>query len=142
MRIKVALAVLLLAGASALAAPQAPRAGHPLLGIWTLRLDDDACTEVYRFRGDGTSLVTSRHEVSESEFRVPAEPDARGFYALDDVVTKNNGKEDCSGATIKVGASVRNYLRFHPSNDMFFMCVEASLDACIGPFKRVRGAGA
>jgi hypothetical protein len=123
------------------AAPEAPRSGHPILGIWQLRVPDAACTETYRFRGDGTSLVTSRQEVSESEYHVPAQPDAKGFYALDDRVVKNNGKEDCSGETGKVGAAVRNYLRFHPSGDMFLMCFQETMGSCIGPFRRVPGAG-
>jgi hypothetical protein len=124
------------------AAPDAPRSGHPLLGIWELRLPNSSCTETYRFRADGTSLVTSRLEVSESEFHVPAEPDAKGFYVLDDRVVKNNGKQDCSGETVKVGGAVRNYLRFHPSGDMFLMCFQETMGSCIGPFRRVVGAGA
>jgi len=124
------------------AAPEAPRAGHPILGIWELRVPNVACTETYRFRGDGTALVTSRQEVSESEYHVHAQPDARGFYVLDDHVVKNNGKQDCSGETVKAGAAVRNYLRFHPSGDMFLMCFQETMGSCIGPFRRVRGAGA
>ena len=123
------------------AAPQAPRAGHPILGIWELRVPDVACTETYRFRGDGTSLVTSRQEVSESEYRIHPQPDAKGFYVLDDRIVKNNGKQDCSGDTVKPGAAVRNYLRFHPSGDMFLMCFQETMGSCIGPFRRVRNEG-
>jgi hypothetical protein len=97
--------------------------------------------ETYRFRGDGTSLVTSRQEVSESEYRVHPQPDAKGFYVLDDRVVKNNGKQDCTGETVRIGAAVRNYLRFHPSGDMFLMCFQETMGSCIGPFRRVRGAG-
>ena len=132
----------LLAACSAHAAPEGPRAGHPLLGIWVLHVPHSTCTETYRYRADGTSLVISRLEVSESEYHVPAQPDAQGFYVLDDRVVKNNGKEDCSGETVKVGAAVRNYLRFHPSGDMFLMCFQESMGSCIGPFRRVVGAGA
>ena len=123
------------------AAPDAPRPGHPILGIWELRVPEVGCTETYRFRADGTSLVTSRQEVSESEYHVPAQPDAKGFYVLDDRVVRNNGKQDCAGETVKVGAAVRNYLRFHPSGDMFLMCFQETLGSCIGPFRRVPGAG-
>jgi hypothetical protein len=140
MRILIASCLLLVCTAHA--APQAPRAGHPLLGIWKLRLPDSTCTETYRFRADGTSLVTSRLEVSESEYRVPAQPDAKGFYLLEDRVVKNNGKVDCSGNTGEVGAAVRNYLKFHPSGNMFLLCFQESMGSCIGPFRRVVGAGA
>jgi hypothetical protein len=134
--------ILCAAFTAAHATPEAPRPGHPLVGIWELRVPDAACTEIYRFRGDGTALVTSRQEVSESEYHVRAEPDAEGFYALDDRVIKNNGKEDCIGETVKAGAAVRNYLRFHPSGDMFLMCFQETMGSCIGPFRRVQGAGA
>jgi hypothetical protein len=131
---------LLLAGA-AHAAPEAPRAGHPILGIWELRVPGSTCTETYRFRGDGTALVTSHLEVSESEYHVRAQPDELGFYAWDDRVVKDNGKTDCTGEVIKVGDATRKYLRFAPAGNMFLMCFEASMTQCIGPFRRVVGAG-
>ena len=64
---------LLCAPASAQAAPPAD---HPILGIWKLSLPDLGCSETYRFRGDGTTLVTSADEVSESEYQIPAKPSA------------------------------------------------------------------
>ena len=47
-------------------AAAAPPADHPILGIWKLSLPDLGCLETYRFRADGTTLVTSAEEVSES----------------------------------------------------------------------------
>lgn len=131
----------LLAAGAAHAAPEAPRAGHPLLGIWELRVPDSACIETYRFRGDGTSLVTSGREVSESQYHVQPQPDARGFYSLDDRVVHNNGMRDCAGETMKTGAARRNYLKFAPSGNMFLLCFQETLGSCIGPFRRVLGAG-
>lgn len=123
-----------------LAAPPSP--SHPILGIWVLTLPDGSCSETYRFRGDGTTLVTSADEISESEFRIPAEPSAKGFYRLDDTIVKDNGKKDCSGEIMKVGSKATNYIHFHPSGSLFLMCAAESLDACIGPFRRVTGQGA
>lgn len=65
----------------ALAAP--PPADHPILGIWRFTLPDGSCSEIYRFRADGTTLVTSAEEVSESTFNIPAQPSASGFYKLE-----------------------------------------------------------
>ncbi len=124
---------------SALAAP--PSAAHPILGIWRLTLPDGSCSETYRFRGDGTTLVTSAEEVSESEFSIPAEPSAKGFYKLEDKIVKDNGKKDCSGAIMKVGNKATNYIQFHPSGALFLMCASESLERCIGPFERVAGQG-
>lgn len=121
----------------AFAAP--PAASHPILGIWKLTLPDGGCSEVYRFRGDGTTLVTSAKEISESEFSVPAEPSVKGFYKLDDKVVKDNGKKDCAGSVTKIGSKVTHFVHFHPSGTFFLMCAAESLDACIGPFRRMQG---
>ena len=120
-------------------AQAAPPADHPILGIWKLSLPDLGCSETYRFRGDGTTLVTSAEEVSESEYLIPDKPSAKGFYRLDDRIVKDNGKKDCSGAIMKVGTQATNFIRFHPSGSLFLMCRDETMEACIGPFQRVEG---
>jgi hypothetical protein len=130
------------AGASAppaRAAPPAPLANHPILGIWRLALPELHCVETYRFRGDGTTLVTSKEEISESEYRIPDQPSVKGFYKLEDRVVKDNGKKDCAGEIMKVGTQVTNFVRFHPSGALFLMCSDETMEACIGPFERVEG---
>ncbi|MBQ5950467.1 hypothetical protein KBW98_23510 [Massilia sp. ST3] len=130
--------MLLLFALSGLAAA-APPADHPILGIWRLSLPELGCSETYRFRGDGTTLVTSADEVSESEFKIPDKPSAKGFYRLEDRITKDNGKKDCSGAIMKVGTRATNFIRFHPSGALFLMCSDETMESCIGPFERVNG---
>jgi hypothetical protein len=126
---------------SACAAPP-PAPNHPILGIWKLSLPEIGCSEVYRFRGDGTTLVTSADEVSESEFQIPASPSTKGFYRLEDRITRDNGKMDCTGTVMQVGTRATNFIRFHPSGALFLMCADESMDSCIGPFERVTGQGA
>jgi hypothetical protein len=121
------------------AAPPAPLATHPILGIWRLALPELHCVETYRFRGDGTTLVTSKEEISESEYRIPDKPNAKGFYKLEDRIVKDNGKQDCSGEIMKVGTQATNFVRFHPSGALFLMCSDETMEACIGPFERVEG---
>jgi hypothetical protein len=121
------------------ATPPLPPPNHPILGIWRLTVGDSNCAEIYRFRGDGTSLVTSAEEVSESEFKIPAKPSDKGFYKLEDRIVKGNGKKDCSGEVMKIGSKVTNFVRFHPSGVLFLMCATESMDTCIGPFERVLG---
>jgi hypothetical protein len=133
--------VVLFALFSQAAVAKPPAANHPIIGVWRLAVADGRCSETYRFRGDGTSLVTSAHEVSESEFAIPASPSEKGFYKLEDKITKDNGKQDCSGAVMVVGTKATNFLRFHPSGEIFLMCASESMEACIGPFERVRGEG-
>lgn len=127
---------------AASAAPRTgPSASHPLLGIWVLSIPQLGCSETYHFRGDGTTLVKSAEEVSESEFTVAEKPSAKGFYKLEDQVVKDNGKQDCSGEIMQIGTRATNYLRFHPSGARFIMCQDESMQACIGPFERMPAQG-
>lgn len=128
------------AATAAMAAPPAPPApNHPILGIWMLTLPDGSCSEIYRFRGEGTTLVTSAGEVLESEFTIPAKPSAKGYYRLDDKVIKDNGKADCIGAVTKPGVKMTHFVLFHPSGALFVLCADESANACIGPFRRLEG---
>nr|WP_314545249.1 hypothetical protein [uncultured Massilia sp.] len=137
-RLLAGLAFCLLSSASHAATPSA---SHPLLGIWTLTIPQLACSETYHFRGDGTTLVKSASEVSESEFTITEKPSAKGFYKFVDHVVKDNGKEDCAGAITKPGERATNYIRFHPSGARFVMCRDETMEACIGPFERAPAQG-
>nr|WP_315258229.1 hypothetical protein [uncultured Duganella sp.] len=125
------------AAATAQAAPL--RADHPFIGTWRIAVPDTDCSETYRVRADGTTLVFSKEEVAESTFTVADKPDQNGFYKETDTIVKDNGKPDCGGNITKPGRSVTSYLQFHPSGNLFVMCVEPNLERCIGPFIRVRG---
>ncbi|MEO5933882.1 MAG: hypothetical protein ABIQ08_10065 [Duganella sp.] len=132
-------AALALAGAPMTADAAPLRRDHPYIGIWKITLPDGSCSETYRVRGDGSTLVFSREEVAESTFVIADKPDKDGFYKSVDTIVKDNGKPDCTGQITKPGRPVTNYLQFHPGGDMFLMCVERSLERCIGPFVRVAG---
>ncbi|HEU4844588.1 MAG TPA: hypothetical protein VFT05_10015 [Burkholderiaceae bacterium] len=131
---------LVAAALTAAAAQAAPlRHDHPLIGTWQITLADGSCSETYRIRDDGSSLVTSNEEVAESTFDIADQPDALGFYKQVDRVVKDNGKPDCSGEVTEVGHVATSYILFHPSGNMFLMCFERDMHSCIGPFIRVRG---
>jgi hypothetical protein len=135
------LAVILavLAGLVAAEPPRRPKSTHPIIGTWAFMVPDTDCEETYYMRRDGTSLVTSGEEVSESVYQIDDELSAKGFYKSTDKLVKDNGKMDCSGEVMKVGNEVTNYIRFHPSGDMIIICRNESLDACFGPLHRVQG---
>lgn len=124
--------------ASVSAAPV--REDHPIVGTWRFVLPDGSCHEVYRMRADGTALITSAAEIAETEFVIDDQPDEQGFYKTSDKIVKDNGKQDCSGQVTEVGHAVASFILFHPSGNMFLMCLERSMDACLGPFVRVRGS--
>lgn len=132
--------VLALAGTPTVADAAPLRPDHPFIGIWRITLPDGSCSETYRVRGDGSTLVFSNQEVAESNFVIADQPDQQGFYKSVDTIFKDNGKPDCSGQITKPGRAVTNYLLFHPGGDMFLMCVERSMERCIGPFLRVGGS--
>lgn len=127
-----------LAAACVSAAPV--RADHPIVGTWRFVLPDGSCHEIYRIRADGTALITSAAEVAETEFDIADQPDTDGFYKSSDKIVKDNGKKDCTGQISEVGRSVASFILFHPSGNMFLMCMERSTEACMGPFVRVRGS--
>jgi len=115
------------------------RADHPIVGIWRLQLADEACTETYRIRADGTALVTSAEEVAEAAFEIADQPDGQGFYRSVNRIVKDNGKPDCSGQITQPGHAISTFILFHPSGDQFLMCQRADTRSCIGPLVRVKG---
>ena len=115
------------------------RPDHPIIGTWRIVVPNSACSETYRIRADGTTLVFSNEEVAESTFTVSDQPDKDGFYKETDTIVKDNGKPDCSGAITAPGRTVTSYLQFHPNGNLFVMCLEPNLERCIGPFIRVHG---
>jgi len=133
----------LCATATLLAAPAAPAASpyadHPLVGSWRFEVPNTGCHEVYRFRADGTSVVTSGAEIAESVYVVAPKASSKGFYAWTDTIVKDNGKEDCSGQVTSVGRKITNYIRFDRAAQRFVVCREQSLDACFGPLRRMGG---
>ncbi|GAB4058971.1 hypothetical protein [Uliginosibacterium sediminicola] len=115
------------------------RKAPPIIGYWKLKVPSLQCSEIYLFKADGTSEVSSGEERSESRYEIASVPSAKGFYTFTDTIVKNNGKPDCSGANTPIGDTAVNYLRFSPAGDQMIMCRNESLDACIGPFKRIEG---
>jgi hypothetical protein len=114
-------------------------AAHPIVGTWRFSLPDGSCDETYRFRTDGTSLVTSGDEVAESEYRIAEKPSRAGFYEWVDTIVKDNGKKDCAGQITDIGRKTTNYIRFDGQGQRFIVCRAENLQQCFGPLRRVGG---
>lgn len=112
---------------------------HQLYGKWTWTYSKNNCTEVYAYRSNNTSEVTSGEEVAESRFTIAEKPDLKGFYRMTDVVTKSNGRTGCDGKPggTSVGHEVTIHILFHPAKDEMIMCYEPNLKSCMGPLRRV-----
>jgi len=117
--------------------PPGGAAPHPIWGTWKMTLDDGICAETYHFRKDGTTVVTSGTEVTESSYSISPAPSARGYYRLFDRITRTNGKPDCTGKVTQSGREATTYVRVHPSGEMIIFCDSESLDNCFGPLKRI-----
>ena len=130
----------LLSVTSLLAAAQQPVApNHPIIGTWRFTLPDGSCAETYRFRADGTSVVTSGEEIAETEFRIAPKPSRKGFYEWVDTIVKDNGKKDCSGQITDVGRKTTTFVQFDEAGQRFIVCRAESHDACFGPLRRIGG---
>jgi len=112
---------------------------HRLYGKWAWTYEKNNCTEVYEFRSDNTSVVTSGEEIGESRFTITDKPGLNGFYRMTDVVTKSNGRTGCDGEPggTPIGDEATIYIIFHPAKDEMLMCQSPSLNACFGPLRRV-----
>jgi len=139
MRLSLLAALLFLAVPVASAQETAVARGHPIIGTWRFTVPDGSCAETYRFRADGTSVVTSGDEIAETEFRVTPKPSRKGFYEWVDTIVKDNGKKDCAGQITDVGRKTTTYIQFDPGAERFIVCQAESHDACFGPLRRVGG---
>lgn len=112
---------------------------HPLYGKWTWTRAMNNCTEVYEYRPDNTSLVSSGEERAESRFTVSDRPDFNGFFRLTDEVTKSNGLTGCDGSPggTPIGDTVTIHVFFHPSGDQMLICQDPTFNACFGPLRRL-----
>ncbi|MFO1315891.1 MAG: hypothetical protein U1F58_09825 [Burkholderiales bacterium] len=135
-----AVGLLAIAAAARVAAAELP-ADHPFVGTWKFAIPQLDCTETYTFRRDGTALVRSAGEVSETTYEIAAKPSARGFYKWDHTIVKTNGRKDCAGEVMEPGSTVSQYVFFHRSPDVFFICGDETGRNCIGPFVRQKGQG-
>jgi hypothetical protein len=112
---------------------------HPVFGKWTWTLEKSNCTEMYDYRPNFTSTVTSGDEIGESRFTISDEPDQHGFYRMIDVVTKSNGHAGCDGEPggTPVGDEATTFIFISPIKDEMVICQEPNFTACFGPLRRI-----
>lgn len=128
--------------ASASAAPtlrlRNPGEAHPILGQWQWTRPENACTEVFDYRIDGTLAVVSGEERTDNTYAITRLPDGQGFYAMTLRINKDHGGRDCADTVANdTGHESRAFLLFEPGNGRYLSCREPNLSACYGPFNRV-----
>lgn len=121
----------------ALPADAAPlRPDHPLIGTWILYLTSQSCEETYVIREDGSTVVWSGQEISESVSTFDDKPRPTGFFRWDDKIVKDNGKPDCQGQVMDPGGEITNYIKLDSDGETFVMCRQENLNECLGPLVR------
>lgn len=110
-----------------------------LAGTWQYQPRGGSCAEQYYFRSDGTMMVTSGKEVTESTYQLSDTAVGAGFYAFEMQVTQTNGKSDCKGNQTPVGQRTQTYLRFQANGERVVLCRDSNLVACMGPLIRLKG---
>jgi len=113
---------------------------HPILGGWSFEVPHSTCVETYIYRSNGTTLVTSAREVAESRYHISSRARPSGFFKMEDRIVQGNGRPDCGGGVSRIGSRITRYILFDANLDMMVMCVDESLDRCIGPLRRLPGA--
>ena len=134
-----AVTLVLVACLAQAAPPRTPKADHPVLGSWTFVVPGTSCEETYHVRPNGTTLVTSAEEVTESVYEIDDTAGPKGLFRMTDEIVKGNGRKDCSGQVTETGQKSTNYIRFDPSGNVMIMCRDETMKACFGPLRRVRG---
>ena len=135
------IAVLLLSSLTSSASAKTNDAvvSHPLYGKWKWTYEKNNCTEVYDYRLNNTSIITSGEEQAESRFTISEKPDQNGFYRMADITTKSNGRTGCDGAPggTPIGHSATIFLFFSATKTEMVICQEPSFTACMGPLRRI-----
>lgn len=131
--------VLILLIAPCLATSQAQTAStHPVVGTWSWTLFSGQCTETLQYRSDGKLLSTSADSVTEWRYAASSTPDAEGFYQVNEISTRHNTKNDCSGDVVdEIGLDATKFIQLNPSKDRLIICKTPSLQACYGPLQRL-----
>lgn len=110
-----------------------------LTGTWQYLPRGATCAEQYYFRSDGTVMVTSGKEVTESTYILSEKQMGAGFYPFEMQVMQTNGKADCQGNQTPVGQRTNTYLRFQSQGERLILCRDTNLGACMGPLIRLKG---
>ncbi len=119
--------------------PKAAAAGHPIVGTWRWEPPGKACVETWQYTAQGTRQNGGAEQIVQGLFEITPKPSLLGFYRLNEIITANNGKVDCSGdLPPAAGNGILSYVQFSPALDQFIVCQAESLQACFGPFRRAK----
>ncbi len=130
MKAAIVLAVVLVMASSAHAGGES----SDIVGRWTWTRAENACTEVYDYRPDGTLYVESGAEKTDNAYSMASSPDENGFFKMVLKITKDYGGKDCADSDEdNTGQESTVYIVFHSSRPIHAVCRNPNLDSCYGP---------
>ena len=110
-----------------------------IVGKWTWTRAENACTEIYDYRPDGTLYEESGAEKTENTYSMASSPDENGFFKMVMKITKDYGGKDCADSDEdSTGQENTVYILFHSSRSIHAACRDSNLDACYGPLSRTK----
>jgi hypothetical protein len=110
-----------------------------IVGKWTWTRADNACTEVYDYRPDGTLQVQSGAEKTDNTYSIASTPDENGFFRMVLKIVKDYGGKDCADSEEdSTGQEQAVYVLFHSSRELHAVCRDPSLEVCYGPLHRMK----
>ena len=110
-----------------------------IVGKWTWTRTENACTEVYDYRADGTVHVESGTEITDNTYSIDPTPDRNGFFKMVLKVVKDYGGKDCADSEEdSTGQEQAVYVLFHTSKPLHVVCRDPDLETCYGPLRRVQ----
>jgi hypothetical protein len=122
-------------------APSAHAGGElsDIVGKWTWTQAENACTEVYDYRPDGTLYVESGTEKTDNTYSIASSPDQNGFFKMVLKIVKDYGGKDCADSDEdSTGQENVVHVLFHSSKSIHAICRDPNLDACYGPLHRMK----
>jgi hypothetical protein len=110
-----------------------------IVGKWTWTRAENACTEIYDYRPDGTLYVESGAEKTDNTYSMASLPDENGFFKMILKITKDYGGNDCADSDEdSTGQEQAVYVLFHSSKSIHAVCRDPNLGVCYGPLRRIR----
>ena len=118
---------------------QAGDESSDIVGKWTWTRTENACTEVYDYRPDGTLYVQSGAEKTDNTYSMASSPEQNGFFRMVLKIEKDHGGKDCADSDEdSTGQASTVYVLFHSSKAIHAVCRDPSLEACYGPLHRMK----
>ena len=110
-----------------------------IVGKWTWTRTENACTEVYDYRSDGTLYVQSGAEKTDNTYSMASSPEQNGFLRMVLKIVKDHGGKDCADSDDdSTGQESTVYVLFHSSKAIHAVCRDPSLEACYGPLHKMK----